>query len=109
LTVDPNRQQLRLRRQFALMERRFPRLRGFLLRMQDSRWRLIRIPFGILLIVGSVLAVLPFLGLWMLPVGLLLLAVDVPLLRPATTSFVIRSRRRITLWQRRFWRDRDDD
>jgi len=49
------------------------------LRRPSSRW--VRIPAGLLLIVGGVLSVLPLLGLWMLPIGLMLLAEDVPLLR----------------------------
>jgi hypothetical protein len=49
------------------------------LRRPSSRW--VRIPVGLLLIVGGVLSVVPLLGLWMLPIGLVLLAEDVPLLR----------------------------
>jgi hypothetical protein len=49
------------------------------LRKPSSRW--VRIPAGLLLIVGGLLSVLPLLGLWMLPIGLVLLAEDVPLLR----------------------------
>ncbi len=49
------------------------------LRRPSSRW--VRIPAGLLLIIGGVLSVLPLLGLWMLPIGLMLLAEDVPLLR----------------------------
>jgi hypothetical protein len=46
-----------------------------------SRW--VRIPSGVLLIVGGVLSFLPVLGVWMLPLGLALLAEDVPALRSA--------------------------
>jgi hypothetical protein len=42
-----------------------------------------RIPAGLLLIGGGVFGILPIFGLWMLPLGLLLLAEDVPLLRRA--------------------------
>jgi hypothetical protein len=49
------------------------------LRRPSSRW--LRILAGLLLVIGGVLSVLPLLGLWMLPVGLMLLAEDVPLLR----------------------------
>lgn len=45
----------------------------------SSRW--VRIPSGSLLIVGGVLSFLPLLGVWMLPLGLALLAEDVPALR----------------------------
>jgi hypothetical protein len=47
---------------------------------QPSRnW--LRVCVGILLIVGSFLSILPVFGLWMLPLGLMLLAEDVPVLR----------------------------
>ena len=51
------------------------------LRKPASRWA--RIPTGILLIFGGFLGMLPFLGFWMLPLGLMLLADDVPPLRRA--------------------------
>ena len=43
---------------------------------------------AILLICGGLLGFLPILGLWMLPVGLLLLAEDVPPLKSATTRIL---------------------
>jgi hypothetical protein len=49
------------------------------LRRPSSRW--LRIPAGLLLIGGSLLSILPLFGLWMLPLGLLLLSEDVPSLR----------------------------
>ena len=49
------------------------------LREPSSRW--VRIPIALLLIVGGTLAILPVLGLWMIPLGLLLLAQDVPFLQ----------------------------
>lgn len=38
-------------------------------------------PAGILLVIGGMLSILPVLGIWMLPLGLVLLALDVALLR----------------------------
>jgi hypothetical protein len=52
------------------------------LRRPSSRWA--RIPAGVLLMLGGCLAILPVLGLWMLPVGMVLLAEDVPALRRLT-------------------------
>jgi hypothetical protein len=49
------------------------------LRRPSARW--LRLPAGILLIAGSLLSLLPLFGLWMLPLGLFLLAEDVPLLQ----------------------------
>lgn len=42
---------------------------------------LLRLPLGLLLMLGGIFSILPLLGAWMLPVGILLLAVDVPFLR----------------------------
>jgi hypothetical protein len=49
------------------------------LRQPSGRW--LRIPAGLLLILGGVLSFLPILGIWMLPLGLALLAEDFPVLR----------------------------
>jgi hypothetical protein len=49
------------------------------LRRPSSRW--LRIPAGVLLIAGSALAILPLFGIWMLPLGLLLLAEDITALK----------------------------
>jgi hypothetical protein len=45
------------------------------LRRPSSRW--VRVPAGVLLIAGGLLSILPLLGIWMLPLGLILLADDV--------------------------------
>jgi len=50
----------------------------------SSRW--VRIPSGALLVVGGVLSFLPLLGVWMLPLGLALLAEDVPALRTSRSK-----------------------
>jgi len=44
----------------------------------------LRVPMAMLLIVGGFLGFLPILGLWMVPLGLLLIAEDVPFLRQPT-------------------------
>ncbi|WP_407179502.1 hypothetical protein [Bradyrhizobium sp. STM 3562] len=49
------------------------------LRQPSSRW--LRIPAGLLLILGGVLSFLPILGIWMLAFGFALLAEDLPLLK----------------------------
>jgi hypothetical protein len=41
-----------------------------------------RIPVGIALMAGGVAGFLPILGFWMLPLGLAVLAHDVPVIRP---------------------------
>ena len=41
----------------------------------------LRIPAGVLLMLGGLLAFLPLLGVWMLPLGAMLLAEDIPPMR----------------------------
>lgn len=69
------------------------------LRAPSSRW--VRIPLGILLVVGSLFSILPVFGLWMLPLGLLLLALDVPLLRRPTRRVILWLERRYVRWKRK--------
>ncbi|ASC05254.1 hypothetical protein WSS15_09590 [Acetobacter pasteurianus] len=47
------------------------------LRKPEQKW--VRLPSGLLLILGGLLSFLPVLGVWMLPLGILLLAEDIPL------------------------------
>jgi len=58
-----------------------PRPAGFVRWLRKPSSRLVRIPLAILLVVGGVFSFLPILGLWMLPLGLLLIAQDVPFLQ----------------------------
>jgi hypothetical protein len=64
--------------------------------------RIIRLPMAFLLILGGFLSFLPVLGFWMLPLGVMLLAVDIPLIRPTVSANLIRGRRRLSV----FWRER---
>ncbi len=74
--------QAELDRHFAWFESKLPagpaRFIGWL-RKPSSRY--VRIPIAILLIIGGIFSFLPVLGLWMLPLGLLLFAQDVPILQ----------------------------
>ncbi len=92
----------RLRRQFRALARFAPAAERTIDRLTDRRARLLRIPAAGLFLVGGIFSFLPVLGLWMLPLGLLLLAVDVPALRPRVNAAMIRGRRRVALW-RRWW------
>lgn len=61
----------------------------------NSHWHLpkskpIRIGIGIALIAFGLLGFLPVLGFWMIPLGLLVLSVDLPIVR--------RWRRQVTVW-----------
>ena len=93
------KQEARLHRQFDAIARMAPPLRRIINALLYGRLRMIRLPIACVLILGSFLAILPIFGLWMLPLGLLLLAVDVPLLRPAISNVLVRVRRRIGLWR----------
>jgi hypothetical protein len=68
------------------------------LRRPSSRW--VRIPTGVLLIGGSLLSILPLFGFWMLPLGLILLAEDVPPLRRACDRMLRWIERRGPRWTR---------
>jgi hypothetical protein len=61
--------------------------------------RLLRMALGVLLIAGGLLGFLPILGFWMVPLGVIVLSVDSPLVR--------RFRRNITVklghWLLRRW------
>jgi hypothetical protein len=98
------RDQQRLNRQLDRLGRKLPRWAGRSLRWlrrPSSRW--VRIPAGVLLVLGGVFSILPLLGLWMLPLGLLLLAQDVPVLRRPTRRLIICVERR---WRRHRRRNR---
>lgn len=98
----------RLRRQFEAIERKVPIGSGALRALRRREYRLVRIPLGLFLVVGGLLSFLPVLGLWMLPLGLLFLAVDIPGLRGCVSAFSIRFRRRLDIWSRRvrYWLSR---
>ena len=95
-----------LRQAFRDLERELPeRLARVVRRLRhpDARW--IRMPVGLLAVVGGVFSFLPVLGIWMLPLGLLLLAYDIPFLRKPVGRFTIwaawrwaRLRRAVARW-----------
>jgi len=72
-----------LDRHFAWFEARLARGPArFVAWLRQPSSRLVRIPLAILLILGGIFSFLPVLGIWMLPLGLLLFAQDVPMLQP---------------------------
>lgn len=91
----------RLNRLFDRLERRIPGLAaGWLARVRRPQARWIRIPLGIILVLGGVFSFLPVLGIWMLPLGLLLLALDLIFLQGPVNMAILRGGRRWTQWQR---------
>jgi hypothetical protein len=91
--------KMELDRHFAWFEARLPpgpaRLIAWLRRPSS---RLVRIPLALLLILGGIFSFLPVLGLWMLPLGLLLFAQDVPMLQGPLA--------RMLAWVERKWTER---
>jgi len=86
------------RRLFRLIDRlpgRFREWTRWLLR-PESRWA--RIPVAILLIGGGFLGMLPVLGFWMLPLGFLLLAEDLPIVRRGAARLLAWLERRRPHW-----------
>jgi hypothetical protein len=102
MKIVADRDEERLERQFQRIEKALPdsvarSLRW--LREPSSRW--VRIPLGIFLMLGGVVSFLPILGLWMLPLGILLLAQDIPFLRRPTGRALVWLERRWARWKRR--------
>lgn len=87
----------RLNRFFDRIERKVPPKARALrwLRTPVAVW--VRVPVSILLIIGGIFSILPFLGAWMLPLGILLLAIDVAFLRHPSTVAVIKAQRWFTV------------
>ena len=79
-----------LHRELDRLQARFPNWAKRLLhrtRRPTSMW--LRLPVSIALIVSGIVGTfLPILGFWMVPLGLALLAIDLPLLRPPLTRIL---------------------
>ena len=72
----------------------------------DRHWHLpkskpVRIGLGIILVAFGLLGFLPVLGFWMIPLGLLVLSVDLPIVR--------RWRRQLTVWWHKKRGDTEED
>jgi hypothetical protein len=96
-----------LRRAFKHLERELPERVAWVirnLRHPHAHW--FRIPVGLLLVLGGIFSILPFLGIWMLPLGLLLIAYDISFLREPVGRFTISGARRwvsFRQWLARKW------
>ena len=71
-----------------MTRKHFVRLGSYRMPLPGSR--IVRTLLGIVLILGGFLGFLPILGFWMVPLGLLILSIDLP--------FVRRWRRRAEVW-----------
>jgi hypothetical protein len=74
------------------------------LRRPSSRWA--RVPAGVLLIIGGLLSILPVFGLWMLPLGVVLLADDVLVFQRMRDALLDQLERRRPDWFAELKRDR---
>ena len=98
-----------LRDAFRRLEREVPAPVASVLRKlrhPDARWY--RIPVGLLFVVGGVFSFLPILGVWMLPLGLLLIACDVPFLRKPVGYFTLWAAEKWTAFRQWLSRKRSD-
>ncbi|WP_209424391.1 tryptophan synthase subunit beta [Pararhodobacter sp. SW119] len=98
-----NRQDRRFQRQLASSARGYPRLQRLIERLTAPHLVLVRLPLAVLFTLGGLFWFLPLVGLWMLPIGLLLLAVDLPALRPRVSAAMIRLRQWLRGKRRRGW------
>jgi hypothetical protein len=65
--------------------------------------RVLRIALGLALVAFGLVGFLPILGFWMVPLGLLVLSTDVPIIRRWTRRFAVWWKRRVEpWWERRF-------
>ena len=93
--------QKELDRHFAWFEKKLPpRPAKFVSWIRKPSSIYARIPLAILLVAGGFLSFLPVLGLWMLPLGLVLFAQDVPFLQKPMA--------RMLGWVERKWIERQD-
>lgn len=90
-----------LDRHFEWIAQRLPEKGGRFIRwLRQPSSRLVRIPLALLLVLGGIFSILPVLGLWMLPLGLLLIAQDVPFLQQPLANALG--------WMERKWMGRKD-
>ncbi|MGA0586540.1 hypothetical protein ACO2Q2_05310 [Dyella sp. KRB-257] len=97
-----NRDEQRLNHQLDRLGRVLPRWLYRIvrwLRAPGAMW--LRIPLGLMLVFAGLLSFLPVLGIWMLPLGLLLLAQDLPFLRRPVRRALIWAERRWIRWKQR--------
>ena len=57
------------------------------------RNRFVRMGFGMLLVIGGILSFLPILGVWMIPLGLAVLAADFPFARRLNRRLLVGGRK----------------
>ena len=84
-----------------LQNRLHPRVAAPFAKLRQPHLRWLRLPLGVALIAGGFLGFLPVLGFWMLPLGVLLLAQDIPFLKRPTARALDGCHRRWDALRRR--------
>jgi len=102
-----------LEKYFKMINRRLPRKVATAIQwLRRPSSFSIRLLAALLLIVGGIFSFLPVLGLWMLPLGLLLIAQDVPVLQKPLVKilrwFEVKWQQARAAWQVGVWKGRDD-
>ena len=98
--IVANTEDHRFHRYLDRLESQLPdRFSGWIRYLRAPDARLLRIPAGVLLICGGFLGFLPILGFWMIPLGVLLLAIDVPFLRGPTAQVLHWIERHYRAWR----------
>ena len=93
-----------LRRAFRHLEQEVPEsVARVIRRLRHPKAAWFRIPVGVVLVAGGIFSILPLLGIWMLPLGLLLIAYDVPVLRVPVGRFTIWGIRKWTALRQRYF------
>lgn len=86
----------KLNQAYAGLERETPdRVAGAIRWLSDPKSKLVRLPTGLALIAGGFFGFLPILGFEFIPIGLLLVAQDIPFLRKPVGQ--------LTLWLGHKW------
>ncbi|GAB4259359.1 MAG: hypothetical protein Kow0013_01950 [Pararhodobacter sp.] len=96
-----NRSHRRFQRQLSRIGSLAPWLGTLLGAVSTPGRRWLRPFLAAALIAGGLLGFLPIVGFWMLPLGLLLLAADLPALRAPIGNLVVRARALLRRWRPR--------
>ena len=75
------------------LEEKLPRFAGAMLHWARQSSVFVRWPLALLLVAGGFLGFLPILGFWMIPLGLILIAQDMPFVRAPLARLFARIRR----------------
>lgn len=98
------KEQARLDRQLDKLEEALPDKPGaWLAWVRQPSHKVVRIPLAVLLCLGGIFSILPMLGVWMLPLGLMLLSIDLPFLQAPVNRVIIWAERTWVRFQR--WRE----